>query len=196
MQTITIVRGLELAHRADAARLYDEAFGRKLRAALPHETTRRAILEASMRATRCVAAHDGQRLLGLAGYALGESRFTDGLGLRGLIDRLGYRAGLRAAALLALLARPDEPGVFTLDGLAVDASSRGRGIGQRLLHETFALAREAGARVVRLDVIDGNDGARRLYERLGFQAVAHTSLPWLEPVLGFGGSTRMHLPLK
>jgi len=67
---------------------------------------------------------------------------------------------------------PDEPGrpyAFVSD-LAVRERLRGRGVGRALLTAAEGHARAHGAPLLRLDVLAGNDGARRLYERSGFDA--------------------------
>ena len=54
-------------------------------------------------------------------------------------------------------------------GISVVPSHRSRGIGLRLLGAGLAWARERGLRRVELKVYAENEGARRLYERVGFQ---------------------------
>ena len=54
-------------------------------------------------------------------------------------------------------------------GLAVLESARGRGVGSALLGALVANARALGMRGLSLSVEDGNDAARRLYERAGFE---------------------------
>jgi ribosomal protein S18 acetylase RimI-like enzyme len=58
-----------------------------------------------------------------------------------------------------------EQGGFRVISLWVEPGVRGRGIGRALLDAAVAFAGEAE---VRLSVADGNDSARRLYERYGF----------------------------
>ena len=52
--------------------------------------------------------------------------------------------------------------------LAVDPEYQSRGIGRALLGEVALRARESGACKVTLEVHDSNEGAKRLYQRLGF----------------------------
>lgn len=54
-------------------------------------------------------------------------------------------------------------------GIAVVPSHRGCGIGSRLLEAGLLWARERGLKRVELKVHEENVGARRLYERLGFE---------------------------
>lgn len=60
----------------------------------------------------------------------------------------------------------------------VVASRRGRGIAEAMLGLVERIARERGACKLTLEVLSGNEGAKRLYARLGFGAYA------LDPALG------------
>lgn len=55
-----------------------------------------------------------------------------------------------------------------INNVAVRPSLRGQGLGTQLMQRVFAEARTLGARRATLEVRASNDGARRLYERLGF----------------------------
>lgn len=57
----------------------------------------------------------------------------------------------------------------TLDELVVAESSRGRGVGTRLLRAMFSLARESGARRVELTSAYHRREAHALYTSLGFE---------------------------
>jgi len=72
-------------------------------------------------------------------------------------------------APVGVLTVADEPTAMRVVDIAITRTHRGRGLGRFLLED---LAREARARAVplRLAVI-ATSPARRLYERLGFQAV-------------------------
>ncbi len=74
----------------------------------------------------------------------------------------------------------DVPGI----GLSVREEYRGRGIGTSLLAAALATLLRGGAATVSLSVELGNERARRLYERAGF-----------EPVGREGGSITMRLDL-
>ena len=55
-----------------------------------------------------------------------------------------------------------------INNLAMRPAFRAQGIGTGLLHHVLAEARDLGARRATLEVRASNEGARRLYERLGF----------------------------
>jgi ribosomal protein S18 acetylase RimI-like enzyme len=56
-----------------------------------------------------------------------------------------------------------------VDSLGIRAAWRRRGIGRALMEAAHAWAREQGARRVVLGVWEFNDGARSLYESMGYQ---------------------------
>ncbi|MFD4395991.1 GNAT family N-acetyltransferase [Kitasatospora sp. NPDC058397] len=58
--------------------------------------------------------------------------------------------------------------VRQIQGLVVDGTARGRGVGRRLVEAACEAARAAGARRMTLRVLGWNAPARRLYEGCGF----------------------------
>lgn len=98
--------------------------------------------------------------------------------MRQAFHLLGAAHALRLFALLlssALTPKITMPvdGAY-LHSLVVDAEQRGRGVGAWLVGEIEQLARADGARTLQLRVVVGNNSARRLYERLGYQVGSRT----------------------
>ncbi len=62
--------------------------------------------------------------------------------------------------------------------VAVLASHRGRGIAEQMLALAESIAKERGAVKLTLEVLSGNQGAVRLYERIGFAGYQ------LDPAMG------------
>jgi len=80
-------------------------------------------------------------------------------------SRVAVEDGQPAAfAFLAL--RGDEGWI---GGMGTVPAHRRRGLGERALTEVLAEARSHNAKSVRLEVIEQNEPARRLYEKLGFE---------------------------
>ena len=98
--------------------------------------------------------------------------------------------------IFALYERQPSPQELVMDGIAVRADVRGRGVGGRLLEELVAYATAQKYKSIRLDVIDINPKAKKLYERKGFVAIKTDTFPYLRWLLGFGGVTTMKLNIQ
>lgn len=82
-----------------------------------------------------------------------------------IIEEAGTAVGRLMTAFL------DRQTLHVID-ILLSASARGRGIGTDVMSCLGEAALAQGATRVTLSVLRGNDGARRLYERLGFHTVA------------------------
>lgn len=183
--------GLKESQFERAAHLYDEAFGEKFRIAIKSRDDRLALLESTFVGSFAVTASEGKGLVGLAGFHTPEGSLSSGIGASQLFAKLGMIRGLKAIAIFSLYARTPKPGELVMDGIAVHTDYRGHGIGSQLLNGIVSHARENGFDTVRLDVIDTNPGAKRLYERSGFVPIRIERFPYLRWLLGFGASTTM-----
>ncbi|MFF8670201.1 GNAT family N-acetyltransferase [Streptomyces sp. NPDC015242] len=193
-RAVTCRRGVPEGGEKEVAALYWEAFGRKLGPALDPPDAGRAFIAAHLHHDRGVTALVDGAVVGVAGYQLGRRALTGGK-VRDVLSAYGLLRGLRRLAVLALFERTPEKGELVMDGIAVDASHRGGGIGSLLLRQVAAVAAENGCRRIRLDVIDTNPRARALYERHGFVARHTEQTPYLRRLLGFGAVTTMYRPV-
>jgi ribosomal protein S18 acetylase RimI-like enzyme len=191
MDIVSHVRaGDELA----ATRIYAAALIQKLRPFFGSVESAVAFLTPHLRHDRAVTAVLGGRIVGIAGYRL------DGVGLfepkwRHFRQRFGFLGTVVRMTGLALLEKDDAEDVLPMDGIAVAAEARGKGVGTALLDEIVQVARRAGKQAVRLDVIDTNPRARALYERNGFIDEGHRQLGFLQPIFGFSSVAKMHRPV-
>jgi [ribosomal protein S18]-alanine N-acetyltransferase len=69
-----------------------------------------------------------------------------------------------------------------INNVAILPALRGRGIGTQLMRRVFDEARRMGARRATLEVRASNEGARRLYERLGFYVASVRPRYYTNPV--------------
>jgi ribosomal protein S18 acetylase RimI-like enzyme len=83
-----------------------------------------------------------------------------------------------------------------MDGISVAPTARGGGIGTKLLLRIKEFAEAEGYQSVRLDVIDTNHAARRLYEREGFIAISTYRFPYLRWFLDFSAATTLEFRIK
>ncbi len=64
------------------------------------------------------------------------------------------------------------PGTWYVNSVAVFPEARGLGVGSQLMKRAAQTAKDLGLRGLSLIVSDANRGARRLYERLGYEEIA------------------------
>jgi len=192
---ITYHAMLERKRYDQAARLYDQAFGKKFAAAIKHRDDRLVVLEGGFCGAYAFTACDEETLVGIAGYHSATGSLTGQITASGLINHLGIIKGLRAIAVFSFFERRPKAHELVMDGICVREDYRGLGVGSQLLRRIEHYAAAAQYRSVRLDVVDTNPAAKRLYERMGFVATRHQSFPRLEKFLGFGGATTMELKI-
>ena len=196
---IAIRRGLPEDLREAGVCLFDEAFGDKMRMALPDREQRLAYMARVYSGDHIVVAVRAGELLGMLGLASGVGSYRGGLlaipwDPRPFLDLLGLRGAVRAALGLRLTQHRPASDELYVDGVAVAVAARGQGIGSRLLAEAMLIAREEGLRWLRLDVIDTNSRARALYERLGYRVTKVERMGPLQRWTGFGAIISMERP--
>jgi ribosomal-protein-alanine N-acetyltransferase len=69
-----------------------------------------------------------------------------------------------------------------INNVAIRPALRGQGIGSHLMQRVFEEAKRLGARRATLEVRRSNEGARRLYERLGFYVAGTRPSYYTNPV--------------
>ena len=193
MTGITVQLGLPEHLRADAARLYWQAFGGKLGLVMGPQDRALRFLVRVIRADQVIIACNTQgQLLGIAGFKTAHGSFASGqahdmTAVYGLVGSVWRRL------LLGWLSDGVDNDHFLVDGLCVDAFTRSQGVGTALMRAICAEARMRGYASVRLDVIDSNLRAVDLYKRLGFSVTGRQSIGPLRWVFGFTSAFTMVL---
>ena len=172
-------------YKEDSARILYEAFQRKLQPVLKNPEKTEKLLAASLSPSLMIGATSGNTLLGVAGLEYRGKSFCRA-SIRDCFHHLGIARGLLGWIVLNLFmdgsnTRAD----LRIAALAVDDGLRGQGIGTQLIQHVFEYARSEGFRAVRLEVVDTNPDALRLYKRLGFETVRTIRLGILRDWLGF-----------
>lgn len=175
--------------REPAIALYYEAFESKFSKLFTQEEALK-ILPELLNGEQAIYAVQDEALVGFAGVQHGRQKLFKS-SLHPFTTHLGMMRGLLAAFVLSLFERPYTEGELLMDGICVDKKMRGQGVGSALLAAIYDFAREKGYQSIRLDVVDTNPKARKLYERIGFEAQETQRHPFTKKMLGFSASTRM-----
>jgi ribosomal protein S18 acetylase RimI-like enzyme len=185
----TIQRGFLPTLNVQAATLYAQAFRKKFKPFLGDKTV--TLLSESLHPDFAFTAMRDEELLGLAGFQTTDKKFVQ-------LDRDTFCCifGLLSGSIRYVLAewffaRPHEVGTLLMDGIVVKREARGQGVGTKLLESIFTYAQAQGFERIRLDVIDTNPRARKLYEELGFAATQTAHLPFLKPWFEFSSVMTM-----
>jgi len=186
----TIRYGVPEVHRRPAATLYHEAFRRKLTPIVGADERAVNLLTEGLNLAHGIAALSDEQLVGVAGVHHRTEHFAN-VSPSALIRTFGWWSALKRILFGTLLERSVAEGELLMDGIAVDSAWRGKGVGTALLHAVIAFAREHEYRTVRLEVVDTNPSAKRLYERVGFMAMQTQQTGWLTRRLGFEAVTTM-----
>ncbi|RWR11430.1 GNAT family N-acetyltransferase [Sinirhodobacter populi] len=190
-----IRRGVPEADRRAAAELYWQAFGAKLGPVMGPRERALAFIERVMDSDHVLSAWDGSgRLLGVIGFRSSHGAFVGGT-TEDLDAVYGPFGGLWRKLALSVLGTDLPGGVLAVDGLVVVDDARGTGIGAALIEALSREARDRGYRSLQLEVVDGNDRARALYERLGFLHAGWSRSFLAALFFGIRGSTSMQRPL-
>lgn len=191
MTDFTLSPGFTDAERPTVARLYWNAFAAKLGRILGPDEKALAFFAHLMTPGFAITARNGSgTVIGVAGFKTAQGALTDG-NMRDVAQHYGWLGALWKGPLLSLLERDLVPDTLLMDGICVDASARGLGVGTALLHAVKSEAVARNLTHVRLDVININPRARALYTREGFVAGTPEHLGPLRLLFGFSTATPM-----
>ncbi len=167
---VTIARGLNDALVEDALRVSYDAFSKKFRIGFRDADDFVRLFVDSVDTTICLSATAGGRLMGILTFQTKGREFYH-LKPMAVFTRFSPPRAVRVMFNLLLLGLDDGVGddEFVVDSLAVDRSARGMGVGTELMRNAEEMALSMRKRMMSLSVIGDNEGAIRLYERLGYE---------------------------
>lgn len=164
--------------------LYWEAFREKLRPAFVNDAAGLRTVQRSLRSDRMLVARVDGCVSGVCGFYENRTGAAD-MTWQSVRSVLPRGQAIWAVLVLSVLARSEGDGILVLDGICVDPTLQGSGIGSALLDAATEHARDRNLTAVRLSVITDNPRAEALYRRRGFAAVDSRSIGWLRHLYGF-----------
>lgn len=189
-ETVAICDHLPEEHRRAAAVIYYSGLQAKLAPVFGPPRTAMAVLPGSFQASRCLVACAGGKLVGILGIHDQRGGFLAPT-FRTMRRHYGPAMGLVRTALLLTMDHKLPPGQLYLDGIAVAAECRGRGIGTALIQALEKRALVNGFDAIALEVIETNPRAKKLYARLGYSEVATHTMGPFSRLFGFRRTSRM-----
>ena len=188
-ETIEIQRGIPTSERHIAAEIYYHAFRAKLTPIIGGSEMAMIMLANGFEADLGLTAFVGGHVVGIAGVHHQQRQFVRWR-FADLAQHFGFLSASWRYGIASLFTRSPKSGELVMDGIAVTSAMRGRGIGTRLLEAVVAFGQAHHYDTVRLDVVNTNPDARRLYERFGFVPTVTHCYPFMRP-FGFTSLTTM-----
>jgi len=186
---VSIQRSFPDQERLTAAAIYYQAFRKKLSPLLGKPGIAVPFIADVLNPEMCLAALVDGRVVGIAGLHRGDAQFVQWK-FEELSRHFGWFSAIWRFGVAFLFMRSLRVGELLMDGIAVAETMRGKGIGTRLLNAIVAFGKDHDYTAVRLDVVDTNPEARRLYERFGFEPVRTRHFPLMR-FFGFTAATSM-----
>jgi len=174
----------------DAAALYLSALADKLVPVYGVGPRARRALMRGFNRHMCITAVENDRLVGILGIQTAAAGFMN-VTINTLRPFYGTLGSLWRMALLAFLNHSPMADEAYIDGVAVSPAYRGRGVGAGLIAAMEAWATRQGLSIIRLEVVDANPRAEKLYRRIGFEAVREQTVWPVGTLFGFRSSTVM-----
>ncbi len=165
---VDIVEGIDEEYVDDALRVAYDAFAEKFRIGFRNANDLIRLFRGSVDTANCFSAIADGQLLGILTFRTAGREFYR-LNPAVVFARFSPLRAVLVLFNLVLLEDYTEPDEFVVDSLAVARSSRGMSVGTALMQKAEQKAVSMGKRTTSLGVIGGNEGAARLYERLGYK---------------------------
>ncbi len=192
---LKIVEGIDEERLEDALRISYDAFAAKFRIGFRNADDLIRLFRDSIDKTSCLSAIVDGRLAGILTFQTASQEFYR-LNTSAVFTRFLPLRSMRVMFNLALLVYGsvgrDE---FIVDTLVVDGSCRGMGVGTALMNRAEDKAKSMGKRAMSLWVIGGNEGAIRLYERLGYKTTRTSRGFFVRLAVGDSEARRMEKPI-
>jgi len=183
--------GVPVNQRCRVAEIFYEAFEGKTSKIFVEKNKAVTFVSTYLRDDRTLVAFKDGVAVGFAGLQYGGKSFIDAT-LQQTVKIFGLgtlRVALFGGIFLFNRVRQNE---IHLEAIAVSASEQGKGVGSKLLQATIDHALSNGFSQIKLEVIETNQNARRLYEKTGFKKFKIQRIPYpFSRLLGFGSVTEM-----
>ncbi|MBU0970793.1 MAG: GNAT family N-acetyltransferase [Proteobacteria bacterium] len=181
---IKIQNRLAIEHKGAATKLFLDAFGSKFFPILGKGEKTQNLIESSINSYQCISALENGKLVGILAIQYGNESFID-ISFSELKAVYGPVKGLVKLALLSLFDYQPIEKEIHIECISVDGSSRGKGIGTKLLDELFSRSEKDGAHKVTLEVVDSNPKAIALYKKIGFVVEKHSKIWPINKIVGW-----------
>lgn len=190
---IKIIRNLNETQKDEAINIVYQAFEKKfneleLRPKSKEQAIR--IIKSSVNFEYGFYAIQDDKVLGGAGLVYNKNIFSR-FPFKLLLKEFGFFGACWRFLFNRIAGHKTKPNEIYIRALAVDPIHRGKKIGTMILNAVFDFAKQNSYDIISLDVVNTNEGAHRLYKRLGFVDIKIRNFGSITRRAGFTSSIYM-----
>ena len=181
---VSIQKGLPPELVGSASELFLSALAEKLVPILGNDLKATRLIRSSIVVSSCFSALEDNKLLGVLAVQTENQNFLNP-SFKDLSAHYGFWGAIAKGFALHLLQHKPKPKELYVEGIAVVDFAQGKGVGTKLFEELMSFARTQSFKKITIEVIDTNQRALQLYERLGFTIQKRSKIWPINKILGW-----------
>lgn len=189
---IEIVQLLPNSLRSQAAKLLYESFYIKMRVLIKEKDKALRIIRTAINYESGFYVILDNKLVGIAGIQSKGNKYFN-VKISDLLKEFSFFIALSKFIRFKLesvsFPKEDE---LEIVALSIQKDMRGKNIGTSIINEIIKYAKEKNFNILSLTVVDTNEGAKRLYERIGFKIEKIVKYGFITRSAGFEAVIYMH----
>jgi ribosomal protein S18 acetylase RimI-like enzyme len=194
--SIQIQLGIKQNQKISIAKIFYESFIEKLYRLFGDPQKAIKLFSKLLREDQILVAIKDNNLVGFVGLHYNKKHFIK-FNFTEISRIYGIKAILATLYFLTNIFDTNQQKQLHLEVIAVDKKQRTKGVGTRLLLSTIEFAKLKGFNQIRLEVINTNPKAKKLYEKTGFKKIKDRKIPYPFHIFAsFNKITEMHYKLK
>ncbi len=171
--------------KSDSIDVFLDSFSKKFTPLDRFPKSLKSLLQDCMADDRCIVISQDEELAAVVGYSMKKKRFFK-IELSSICKQYGSMRGFYYWSIIQLLhKKPTKRNTIFIEALAVSPNFRGEGLGRKLIYEVSKLAEQQKIKKIRLEVVNSNERALRMYQRCGFRVKSTQKIHLLTKFLGF-----------
>ena len=195
-ESFQIGHGMKESDLPRAAELFDLAFSDKFKKAIPEPAMRLRIWESVLDPQQIMAGYLDGNLVSIAVLSYnGKSGFRQGVIIE-VLKILGLRRTPLALTTFALFEKRIAVDDLYIEAISVAPDVRGMGLGSTTIEAIRSTAVRNRLKTMTLQVIQGNESAKKLYEKHGFLVEEFTKNSLMNFLSGINGAYKMRCAVK
>lgn len=179
-----------------AAELFDLAFSDKFRKAIPESSMRIRIWESALDPKQIMAGYLDGNLVSIAVLSFKEKTGFRKAATPTILKILGLRRIPLALITFALFEKRIPVDHLYIEAISVAPDVRGMGLGSTTIEAIRSTAVRNRLRTMTLQVIGGNESAKKLYERHGFVVEDFVENLLMKYLSGINGAYKMRCDIN